>query len=280
MQIFFVTGSAKSGTTWLQHLLDAHPEVTCSGEGLFIDHIIRPMIDTKAAFNAKQAEVGARSYGHRSVYPELTNAEMRPAIRHVLIALMRKRATETTRAIGDKTPKHNRALPTLNWLFPDARFINIVRHPADVVVSRLFHLSRRSDTPVEAMTPAQRNMVVDGAIQDWRASQTAACEFETKSGGRMVQLTYEDLLENTQAEATRLFGHLGVSTDADMVGEAIAAASFEKLSGGRQAGEQDPRSFFRKGVAGDWLETLTSDEARTVSDRCGDLMDRYGHARA
>src|ERR1700676_1346960 len=32
-QIFFVSGAAKSGTTWLQLLLDAPPEVSCRGEG-------------------------------------------------------------------------------------------------------------------------------------------------------------------------------------------------------------------------------------------------------
>ena len=31
-QVFFIGGAAKSGTTWLQLLLNAHPEISCSGE--------------------------------------------------------------------------------------------------------------------------------------------------------------------------------------------------------------------------------------------------------
>jgi hypothetical protein len=38
-QIFFVGGPVKSGTTWLQLLLDAHPSVSCSGEGHFSTHL-------------------------------------------------------------------------------------------------------------------------------------------------------------------------------------------------------------------------------------------------
>ena len=33
--VFFLTGRAKSGTSWLMRILDSHPEVLCKGEGLF-----------------------------------------------------------------------------------------------------------------------------------------------------------------------------------------------------------------------------------------------------
>ena len=33
--LFFVLGAPKSGTTWLQYLLNAHPNISCRGEGLF-----------------------------------------------------------------------------------------------------------------------------------------------------------------------------------------------------------------------------------------------------
>jgi len=33
--LFFVLGLPKSGTTWLQHLLNSHPNVSCRGEGKF-----------------------------------------------------------------------------------------------------------------------------------------------------------------------------------------------------------------------------------------------------
>jgi len=39
-QIFFVGGAPKSGTTWLQVLLDCHPQISCSGEGHFVGHLL------------------------------------------------------------------------------------------------------------------------------------------------------------------------------------------------------------------------------------------------
>ncbi len=34
-RIFFIAATEKSGTTWLQIMLDAHPEAACRGEGQF-----------------------------------------------------------------------------------------------------------------------------------------------------------------------------------------------------------------------------------------------------
>ena len=34
-QLFFVGGAPRSGTTWVQHILDSHPDVSCRGEGTF-----------------------------------------------------------------------------------------------------------------------------------------------------------------------------------------------------------------------------------------------------
>ncbi|MFP6691035.1 MAG: sulfotransferase, partial [Alphaproteobacteria bacterium] len=31
--LFFICGAIKSGTTWLQLMLDAHPDIACRGEG-------------------------------------------------------------------------------------------------------------------------------------------------------------------------------------------------------------------------------------------------------
>jgi hypothetical protein len=42
-QLFFVGGAPRSGTTWLQFLLDSHPEISCRGSGLFVQHLAAPL---------------------------------------------------------------------------------------------------------------------------------------------------------------------------------------------------------------------------------------------
>ena len=42
-QLFFVGGAPRSGTTWLQQLLNAHPDCSCRGEGLFWAQLATPL---------------------------------------------------------------------------------------------------------------------------------------------------------------------------------------------------------------------------------------------
>jgi hypothetical protein len=42
-QLFFVGGAPRSGTTWVQHLLNGHPDVSCRGEGHFLQFLAAPM---------------------------------------------------------------------------------------------------------------------------------------------------------------------------------------------------------------------------------------------
>ena len=38
-KLFFIMGTIKSGTTWLQLVLDGHPEIACRGEGHFTNFL-------------------------------------------------------------------------------------------------------------------------------------------------------------------------------------------------------------------------------------------------
>lgn len=82
----------------------------------------------------------------------------------------------------------------------------------------------------------------------------------------VVHVRYEDLRRDTPTELQRIVRELtGSKLDAE---EAVAVAdefSFERQSG-RRSGEENKKSFLRKGMVGDWKEQF-SPEAREVFDR-------------
>jgi Sulfotransferase domain len=57
----------------------------------------------------------------------------------------------------------------------------------------------------------------------------------------------------------------------------VSSASFEKLSRGRERGQEDVTSFYRKGVAGDWKNFFTERDKQIYKEEAGELLIRLGY---
>ena len=280
VQLFFVSGAPKSGTTWLQRILDAHPEVVCSGEGHFVEQIVRPLVKMKGDFNAKLAMDAERVFEGKPYYEPLGDAEVAPLARSLILHVMSKRAKgREPKALGDKTPRYTHGLASLSSLFPKARFVNIVRHPYDVAVSMLHHAFRFGHEDALQLGTQTHHTMVGNSASAWLHAQHNVGEFRKAHPGRLLQIRYEDLKADGPEVMGKVFRFLSVSDKAEVVEAALSESSFEKLSG-RKAGEENPRSFFRKGVVGDWQGRLDDEALRIIGERCGDLMKREGFDQA
>lgn len=277
MQYFFVTGCPKSGTTWLQMLLDAHPEVVCSGEGAFFERLFKPVAEVRASYNDYMTYANKAVYEGNGFYGQMPFQDIQEPLRQIAIKFMTQRAVAGTLAAGDKTPRHNLYLNSMLNFFPEARFINIVRHPYDVAVSKLFHAARVGRAQALDTGSEIQAKMVEEAGKSWTTAQQRVLEFKTKHPDLLVEVKYEDLIEQPLREAARLFRHLGVCDKDETAQAAVDLSAFEKLSGGRSQGVADVKSFFRKGVAGDWKNVLTPEMARLMNRHCEPLMLEYGY---
>ena len=278
-QYFFVGGNPKSGTTWMQLLLDAHPAITCSGEGHFVDRLLKGMFRVRDDYNEQLRIDADRVYQGKPLYRPLANDVLLPAARELIVRLMSQRATAESQWIGDKTPHNNRVFNDLRTLFPSALFINIVRHPYDVTVSRLHHRLRAGQA--DALDPASKTYLtlVRATAQSWRDSQERVARFHARHPKQLLQLCYEDALAEPHATTARLFSFLGASTEPAIVMAAVKASAFETLSG-RAPGEEDRSSFYRKGVAGDWINTLDEKAIDIIDTECGQIFRQLGYRAA
>ena len=57
----------------------------------------------------------------------------------------------------------------------------------------------------------------------------------------------------------------------------VYANRFEKKAGGRSAGAENPKSHYRKGVAGDWINHFTPDHVRVFREEFGDALITMGY---
>ena len=97
------------------------------------------------------------------------------------------------------------------------------------------------------------------------------------SRDRLAVVKYEDPLadgEGTFAKAlTTMFGD---EPDAEKVRMSVDKYSFARQSG-RSMGQEDRKSFLRKGGSGDWRNHFTREAAEAFEAKCGDMLRALGY---
>jgi Sulfotransferase family len=273
-QLFFIGGAPRSGTTWLQYLLDSHPRVSCRGEGLFMRHLAEPldkmMNERRRAVESKNNTVFRDLDGYPLPEPDDIDFVLRTAI---LLALEQQCAHKPCQAVGEKTPENVFFFPRLKRLFPTAMFICMTRDPRDVLSSswHFFHKPKAFEDEQAAKTALVRQ-----ALPSMQAAARATLALKEQYPSDCLIVSYEGMRAAPAATAARLFRFLGVSDDDDVVARCVERTSFSALSGGREAGAAKDGSFFRKGIVGDWRSTLTPEMNEMILRELGPLFQHFG----
>jgi hypothetical protein len=98
-------------------------------------------------------------------------------------------------------------------------------------------------------------------------------------GSGITVVRYEELLErDVEILESVLLGECELPLSRTELREAVVAARFERLTGGRRRGEEDVAAHQRKGVAGDWRNHFTPAVERAFKERFGDLLIATGYA--
>lgn len=273
MNVFFACGAPKSGTTWLQRILDAHPEVCCSGEGHFVERFSVPVAKVVNDYNGLLAAEARQVYEGHPYYDTIDQTEFDDVVRGFVNKRLTARAGPRTRWVGDKTPGYTRHLDQLHRLFPKAKFFHIVRDPRDVAVSGMGHRQRTGVADVFTPGSEEHRKTVDATVRNWTEAVTAVDAFAQNHPGLVHELRYRDLHADPFGETARLFDFLGAPAPSVLIQQIVAATSFEALSG-RPPGQEDATSFLRKGVPDDWKTRLSRDSAQQIAESCGELMQR------
>ena len=276
-QLFFIGGAAKSGTTWLQLLLDRHPAISCNGEGHFPTYLVPRLITAADEYNQDIAWKNQTIFGELPGYPQL--AENHIAYLWASAAALQL-ASQTrgrnVRLIGEKTPDNVRFFGLLAEAFPSAKFLHIVRDGRDCAVSGWFHNLRVSPDWTRE-TFASMDEYVVALAEEWAANVGVGSAFGDAHPERCLAIRYEDLAADGTAALTRVLDFLGAEADVETVAECLGAGQFEALSGGRAKGDENRESFFRKGVAGDWHNHFTNETNRLFAEKAGQWLARYGY---
>ncbi|MET0499015.1 MAG: sulfotransferase [Steroidobacteraceae bacterium] len=186
----FVLGMPRSGTTLTEQIVASHRDVHGAGE-------VRDLMQTlHQQFPASEPP-----------FPEnlalLTKKNM-SAWGAAYVSRLRARAPEARR-ITDKMPANYILLGIIPLVLPNARIIHVKRSPVDTCVScftRLFN--RHQEATYDLLELGRHYANYARLMQHWRAVMPA---------GSFIEVQYEDIVDDVEAQARRLVEWLGLPWD-------------------------------------------------------------------
>ncbi len=273
-QLFFVGGAPRSGTTWIQRILDAHPGVSCRGEGFFLNQLGTPLEAMMAARTKVLEAKNTKLFRDTGGFPLPAAADTEHLTgTAILLALQQQLGNRDCRAVGEKTPENVFFFERLKRLFPTAKFIGIARDPRDVLTSA-WHLFQT--VPAGTDEVAAKMAFLRTAFPSLAEGARIMLALAQRYPADCVTVTYEAMLQDPAPLVARMFRLLGVSDDPALVANCLERTAFGTVTGGRPAGVEDRTAFYRKGVARGWHDTLTPEMNRLVLQELGWMFPLHG----
>ena len=263
---FFIVGSARSGTTLLRVILNAHPAVTVPPESRFITELWRgsPEVEVEAFLAALGQHRQFRSWnlGIDLVRAEIGNGTVRyaDAIAAVYTAYAKRAGKDRW---GDKTPRYVEHIPFLAELFPGSHFIHLVRDGRDVALSY-------------AKVPFGPKTVAKAAALWSRRVLLGVSEGRKLGADRYREFRYEDLVGDAEGTTRSLCAFIGIGFVPEMMEYTDKASDFvlEKAKTYNPKVLQKPTKSSRS-----WETEMPSRHEEVFEAVAGDVLDLFDYPR-
>ncbi|CUH39492.1 Sulfotransferase domain protein [Jannaschia seosinensis] len=244
--ICFLVGAPRSGTTWIQRLLQTHPAICGGEESHFFTLFAHPMqaADRMLSRNSDR-KIGPLVYTDRDTYEN--------AIREIWGRIFVGLYSENPGACVhlEKTPDHSLYLEEITRLFPDAKIIFLTRDSRAVTAS----LINAGKGWGSHWAP---DNVRDAAIV-WRRYIEAIRGWHTRNPSHpFLTIRYEDALANTEAMLDQMLDFVLPK------GTPHETQKILKLFATMQEERKDPAGFARLRGKGGWRNDLSLRQKVTV----------------
>ncbi len=285
-QTVFLIGAPRSGTTWLQHMLGAHPNIVTSRETHLFSAYIKSLWQAWS-FHLRETLEDCKETGFSGLPTILTENEFDELIHEVISKVYRKiidlKPSATT--LLEKDPPYSLHIDLIRRYSPEARFIHIIRDGRDVVAS----LVAASKGWGHLWAPKR----IEEAATMWKDHVLGARQAKLL-GNPYIEVRYEDLLADGSAVLKKLFDFCLIETSSEDCSAIYQRFAFNRVRsqppeesasivwGGefrRRFGTalEEPQGFFGKGKNGAWKEIWGPYERWRVDHVAGDLLADLGY---
>jgi hypothetical protein len=266
----FIGGCERSGTTMLGAMVGAHSRCVCVPESHFIEHLLTSDgFDPGAVEPRKTLATIITHQRYRLLWDlpldlgAVPSAELGSTYAEVLSWLVRaygRRLGKTAPLLWvDHTPSNFKRCLTMLRMFPDARFIHIVRDGRGVAASLL---------PLD-WGPND----ILSAADFWMARCASGLAAELQLGPeRVLRVRYEDLLLSPEATLQRIASFAGLPYEPAMAQGTGPGPSRYNERQHRLVGQPPDQS---RGHS--WNRSLTPRQIEIFESQAGELLETFGY---
>jgi Sulfotransferase family len=212
---FFIVGCGRSGTTLLRMMLASHSRLSIPPEtGYLIPLVRRFSLDRPLAADELETAVSIITGHDRWQDMKLDAREFRRAVSRLtqpflrdLVEVVYRWHTESEGKVrwGDKTPPYIEIVPQLARMYPNARFIHLVRDGRDVTKS------------IQARDWAGSRWLYDNA-RGWSLAIECHWRWARSAAREMILLVYyEDLVLEPETALRRICRFIGEEFEPQML---------------------------------------------------------------
>jgi hypothetical protein len=255
-----VGGAGRSGTTLMRVLLDAHRRICCGPEMKVLPQV--------AGLYVSFINNNALMQGYDNGV-----ADMQAYFRQLVDNLSGKfrRAAGKPRW-AEKTPHNVGVMAGLGAIFPDARFIHMIRDGRDVACSLV-----TMDWVGFDGEKLDSTKNIRGAARYWNdliliARQEAA---DPALAGRVVEVRYEALVSDTEAVMRAVLKFLGESWDPAILEAHKKSRAHEPHE---SSTDQATKPIYRAAM-GRWQRDMSPPDKIAFKEEAGQLLKDLGYAR-
>ena len=217
-------------------------------------------------------------------YVDLHSPDTPPTNRKYILEVLHKNISPTSvySHVHKTHDRYSYATGTLPIESYD-KILHLVRDVRDVTVSyyyfHYYNLPLAENKPENML--AHKNWFVRqlywkktvySVARDWLFHTMGWHAFQ---GARLVK--YEDLHADTIACLENMCRYLEYDYSKELLEETVRAFSFERLSGGRKAGEEYSAAFFRKGITGDYQSHFDLFDTLIMKHYCANEMKQLAY---
>ncbi|HKF55884.1 MAG TPA: sulfotransferase [Blastocatellia bacterium] len=279
----FIVGCARSGTTLLERMVDAHPEIAITHQW----HTI-PRVFEKRKGLTEEGLVTPELISHLLKLPWFTCIGIS---REGLLKLMGNGQSvhysdfvtgifelygkaQGKALVGDKTPNYVRKMRILHALWPRARFVHLIRDGRDVCLSVAnWPKAYQADKPGSFVTWIEDP--VSTIAFWWELNVRLGREAGSWLGSELYyEIRYEPLVNDPAEQCAALCGFLGLPYD-----DAMPRYHEDRTKADPEVDAGHPRLPVTAGLR-DWRSQMQGEDVERFEAVAGGLLDKLGYPRA